>query len=580
MIRDACSLATLLLALTALPAPAQTIPVLREDAGGTDLWSADPIGGSAAVSLTGISLSPLALVGVPRMDRLLAGVPHGVPGAVPRISLPGGGSLFAFRSAGNSGLLRIHADGTPEVLVEVDEAGAGPALLPEIAVRDDGGAALLATTSTAGGGLAGQVLWVDLAGPTGSVALSATGGLLVAGTSLRLAGDHAWFVADGAVHHAEVSQGGPAGELALLLSPGEIVLTETAICADGTALAVVTEAPNLDRNIHLFGSDGSATLMTPLPGAYDTPHYDSPTGPWLALSPQGDALAFRETIAAKRELFVCPAAGAPPLHVTADGTFTDTIDNVGIIGFVAGAVLTFAAGEIMPADPGGPIDGADVFQVQLGASPSIQNISQTSGIASPPFLFGGDLELIDVCKDPLGERLLLVVDPQGADSALLATATDGTTGLQALFPALEQPPGLHAASDRVLVTSHPDGAAFTTLHLLHPASTPNPLQQLAVVPLGVTLDRFACDGIDTAAFVAAAAPGLQLPVFVDLPTGALAAAFPLWVEVSSTLAFGPGGQLVLGLGGAGGPFLFAALTGPGQGTKLAVPVGDGFPLAF
>src|SRR6185436_7433101 len=100
----------------------------------------------------------------------------------------------------------------------------------------------------------------------------------------------------------------------------------------------------------------------------------------------------------------------PPEQVTADALFEDTLDNAGILGFSAQAGLLFAAGEV---DVGGTLDGADLYVAFATAgAPQVENVTLTSGVTSPPFQ-AGELEVRAGVLDPLGERLLLTVDPDG-----------------------------------------------------------------------------------------------------------------------------------------------------------------------
>ncbi len=562
-----------------VPVAAQSIPIARTTGGSFEIWSAPVGGGAPAPVLADVVFRDLALAGSPLRERLRRDRPQLVDaaGVAPHIRLPGGGSLHLVRIGANDALLHVRADGSVALPLELAAGGPEPALQSTIGVSADGRFALLTTALAAGG----DVYRVDLPAGTSTLLSAAAAPLDVAEASLRVCETRAWFVADGTLHRADIVAGGDAAPVALGLPADASVLAEVAASEDGTALAVVAQQADGLRRVLVVRPDGAVSLVTPTAGDYDTPGYDQPSGPHLALSPQGRRVAFRGTLLGKKELFTRDLLTSDPVEqLTADAFYVDTIDNVGVIGFV-GTNVQYVAGELATT-PGLVAGGADLFRASFTAGgTTLENLTLTSGLASPPFVEAGELEVLQAVVDPLGERLLLVVDPDGADAAVLAQPLGGgpTT---VLLGALDAPPLLDAVASSVLVRSTVDvggtGPGPTALHLLRPAGAPVAAQLLATVPVGITLDRFADDGDAAAACIASAGAGLELPVLLDLPSGALALAwFEPFAGVSAP-AFTPDGRLAVGLGLPGGPYLYAAFDGPLAGSLLGVPVGGGFPL--
>lgn len=572
--------AALLLGALLPSAPAQNAAIARVGADGLlEIWNAPENGAPATLELSGATLLPVKLAGVARRDRYRSDRPTlSDQGPVSHVRLPLGGSLYLISRAGETGVLHVDPSGIASVALSLPDAGE-PALQPWFAVASDGSHALVASSLAAGG----DVLLLDLLGGAPSRSLAgALAPLNVDGLSLRVSAQRAYFVANGTLYGANLSAGTPAASIDLG-QPGSSALPETAMSDDGLCVGVVTE--NVLGNRHIVVVDGAFASVTATTAAadYDTPNYDNPFGPWLALSDDGGLVAYRGTVIDK-ELFIREVATpTPATQVTDDPNFVDTMDNVGILGFILPGVLTFFAGELNAGPPQGALDSADMYMASVGAGGSISltNLSMTSGVGDTPFQ-PGNLELIDVVTDPRGERLLVVIDPDFGDAELLSLPTDGSGGITSLLPGLLVPPSFAGAGESLLLTSKPElGLDTTEIHLLRPVGAPVALQLLATAPGGVILDRFAHDRLGLrAAFVAGIVPGIELPVTVDLASGLL---LPVWLPptaIAPSLAFTPAGRLALGIGNPGGPYLFAALDGFMTGLVLRVPVGNGFPLTY
>ena len=584
------------------PARGQDLPVARQAGAGYELWSAPAGGAAATLVLDGASFLPLRLSGATWRERLRRGIPveavadTGTPLPARHIRLPGGGSLFLADLPGLTALLHVRADGSLTIAYAAIPGPGGPAILPSVAVRADGRAALLATAADAGGDL----VVVDLPPVAGTalpeqVLTLAQPPLDLVAASLRLSATHAFAIAGSgsAGQLLRAALGAPsAATVALPLPAGSTLLPETVLSAEGASLALIGQVPGGLRHVIVVRPSGSPVALTSAPAALDAPSLQSPVGPLLALAADGSQVAWRATVNGSKELFLraVPAAvpSPPAAQVTGDAFFTDTLDNAGILGFapIAAPMLVFAAGE---QEGGGTLDSGDIYTATLALSgaPILSNATKTSGDTAAPFLVPGELEVTGAVLDPRGERLLLSVDPDGGDGALYALPADGSgPGSMLLPPFAQENPLLVRAGDSVLVLSVPDSAPSggTQLHLVRPLHAAGvAVQLLGTAPPSLLLDRFT-DSADGArlAFVArtSASASLALPVRVSVADGAV---LPAWTElhaVSPLMALPPSGVLAAGVGVPNGPFLFVAFTGFATGSVLHVPVGYGFPLPF
>ena len=577
-------LAALALPLAAARTGAQLTPdlvtIARETAPGTgsyDLWTAPETGGPATLALAGVEFRPLRLAGATHRDRLRLDRPveGGLGTSAPHVRLPGGGALYLVHTAGATSLLLLDFTGMPSLLATTPDVAGAPALRDTVAVSLDGAAALVATVPGAGG----DALRVELAFPFGVTPLTgAAPALAIDADSLRLSAERAFFLAGDQLYRAVIG-GADATPLPLGL-PGSAPQAGLVLSDDGRSVALVARKTAVLADVLVVDPAGGVQRMTDASVDVDPAGLLAPTGPWLALAPDGGAVAWRQTLLGAKEVFLREVPQAPPpVQLTANAFFIDTLDNAGILGFAANRQLGFVAGEIKPAQ----IDAADVFLATLGAggTVSIVNTTGTSGLSVPPFVLPGLLSISDAQADPAGERLILVNDPDVGDFSVLVAPIDGLSPFVEVLPALAVAPGFFRADSSVLVTS---GSIFsapgaTDLHLLPPAGAQPPVTLLATAPPGVGLDRFT-DGGHAAAFVASAGPNLQLPVAVDVAQAQLVLLMPLPVDVAEALAITPLGRVAAGLGIAGGPYLHVAFTGFAAGGVLKLPVGTSFPLAY
>jgi len=562
-------------------AGAQKAVLARPGAGGqVEIVSLDEHTLQGEVVLSGLQFQPLQLAGFARRDMLRSDIPvsRDSGGVAPHVRLPEQGSLYLLACDQRTVLFRVDPLGQVQPLYQARRSADPEPIFEHVAVSPDGQRMLLATRATVGG----DVVLVDTTGGTPPRVLTAKlPPLDVAAESLRLSGDDAWFLAGNRLFHAGLAGQAAAKPVDLALPAGHTLLPETALAADGRTLALVVQQPG-GRNILTVDDALAVTRVTNAVKDYDTPSYASPEGPLLALSTDGSAIAWRNTVLTK-ELFVRRVqADEPAQQVSRDGNFTDTLDNVGILGFVDKTKLVFAVGETSN-DPQTVIGGADFFVVDTAFGPEAppQNLTQTSGVPAPPYLEQGDLEIRQVFTDPRGERLIVHVDPNtGGDEGLYLLTPGPDPLFEPLLPDLALVPQLEPMGDHVLIISRPEaGPAKLQMHLLSPLGEPDPLTLLtSSTSSQVHFDRFSTYRRGhRGAFVATVGTTGSQVYAIDLLQRQIQVVWAPLASVSPELAFTSLGRLMVGLG-EGGPFTWVGFH-PSQAPMLyPLPASQGFPL--
>ena len=559
--------------------------------GGYDLVAVDDTALDTRLIYASVQFLQADLEGYALRDRLRRDLPRqgGTDGEAMHVRLPDLGSLYLYSlSAPSETHLALNgADGIFRQLLSVPNIAGVPTIDVKLTTDPNGLRALVSTTEAAGG----NVLLVDLTGVLPPQDLTTQlPPMAIEGTSLRLHQDHAWFVSGNVLYRSRLAAGVATNALAvpLPIPASHIVHPETLLSGDGSVLTVVTEDPTGLRSIFAITPNGNTQLLTP-PGTYDLPELESPIGPLLAVNHTGTRLAYRARLLGDRELFVRHIAPTPVVEqVSRDAVFTDTLDNVGILGFVDNSRLVFAMGEGIASGPNAHLEGADVYYVETAGATNAPpvNVTVTNGFPTPPYLDYGTLDIKSATVDPSNERLLMDVDPPNGDFALISAPIDGQTGVETLLSRIIAPAKLAPAGDSVLVlTLHGPTAAFTKqAHLLGPAgSQPPTLKFLSGTSGGsMSFARFAVNRAGTkAAFVATLGLGLELPGIVDIGAQRLD---PVWSEimtVSSGIAFTPAGRLAVGLGNPGAPYIYVGFDGAfAGGVVYPIHPGVGFPLDY
>jgi len=430
----------------------------------------------------------------------------------------------------------------------------------------------------------------------------------VAPESLRVSQAGAWFVAGGELYRASNLAGAPAQIVPLDLAPGESVHPELALSEYGDVVVAVVETTPLQRRLVHIGWEDPYIAVTSAAGEYQTPCYDDPLGPWLAVSPDGSLVAFRgrqpaDVLFARR----VGASSGPTQLTSASGDFLG-IDNIGVLGvanlammaFVEPRTLAFFVGDLDAED--GELSEAEMFAADFSDPESIAytNLTRTSGELLAPFTLSGTLELEEAAFDPHGERLLFHGTTGVEEHALAAFRVRGpdVDGVHLLLSDQDEAPLLHAAGPHVLVVAgncEDSGGDLTQqVHALRAAQPgqADDFQLLLELPQGRRAERFAAPRNGAlASFVSSAEPGLgqDVPYLIDLEHSLVASVTKpgQQIEVSPGTVFSARSTLYLGFGAPGGPYQFVAVDaalGGRAGLRpdlrpLALPAAFGFPLA-
>ncbi len=456
---------------------------------------------AVAQALQGIRLVPLDCVGRTALDALVPSVPRllaDVPGAT-RIVLPHeNGSLYRFRrtDAGGEvyGHLWVDPEGVPHALVERPAAAGADPWLTKIAIAPDGSAFLAATA-------AGELVEVALA--SGAVQDRGTAaGVLPNG--LRLLDEWGVVATAGALLRFDRA---PGASVAAVPFPGgaPAFLGDGVVASEDGACAAVVAGPT-SALVHVWTLErhGPAVQVSqtamPLSGAGFLPEHAD--GPYLALSPLASACLWRSQ-GSSAEAWVrrTQLAAPPPVQVTADATFADTLDSTGEFGFFDELTAFVLVGE---SDPAG-MEGADVYRVEVdptSGATTVANLSLTSGVATPPF-DKGELKAGGVLRLEGASGLLVHVD-LSSDEGLLGVVRPDRSGLAVLRDGV----------------SSIDAFARAGAHVALAVRDRDQASELVSLPLaldGVTVHATLPRGFEIAA-LAGESSGL-LGVLLDVPDG-------------------------------------------------------------
>lgn len=317
--------------------------------------------------------------------------------ARPRIRLPGGRALYHYREQGGRyGFFLVFGYGAEcEHLLEAAPIPGGNPFCDPIAVSrfdpvaaivadepltEFGGAQLLLvrTDGTNFPGTSSPVHVYDFGGPlTGYVpdadSLTFLNGALLSSDGTRLV-------------RVPLDLAQPAAAVVLPpsggLAPAEID-EEIAWSEDGTTAALTAGQSDEMRDVYLVHPTGPAINLTQAPGEYEDAGYrDLVDGGRLALSPQAGRIAYVKSVAGSPEVFVQDTVpSATPWHLTGPSLFVSTIEQE--------AAILMASDTRMYFNAGAGIADHDTYAVVLpagGIGPvSIQNLTATSGVLTPPF---------------------------------------------------------------------------------------------------------------------------------------------------------------------------------------------------
>lgn len=441
-------------------------------------------------ALQGIRLLPIECSGRTRLEELGEGQARrrdDVPGAS-RLLLPRDqGSLYKYGRAGEGGgeafgYFRVDPRGVARSVFELP--GSGPAgtadpLPGRLAVSGDGTAILVGTSRAAGGDL----YEIDLRSGQAFLRTAFLDPLVFGRNGLLLLETWGCAVTESGVVRFDRAGTSSASPVRLRTSVSWFG-PDAVRSADGSTVAFLAGEGVTRALVFTCGSSGDALQASDrpmnLPGAGFLP--EDPTGPALALSPDGNLVAWRAE-GSSRECFVraTRAQNRPTdLQLTGPAHFDNTLNDTGVISFFEPRVLGLAMGRRGAEG----LVRADYFRIELDAAgnPVPGNLSLTSGILQPPFDYG-TLETADglfrvpgapasfVLHDGAGAGRLLWIEGSGASRVLLdrVSSLDSLEVAGAyLVASVRRPPGADdpLRSTLSLVQIPLDGGGVTTVPLL------------------------------------------------------------------------------------------------------------------
>ncbi|QDU68332.1 hypothetical protein [Engelhardtia mirabilis] len=454
---------------------------------------------AAAPELADVALIALDFVGRTRIERFAADRPRHepLPGGANRLVLPQGhGSLYAYRGGAGAqthfGLFRVTPTGAPQLLLDLPGIGAtgdAPPFSPRIACAPDGTAILIATEVGAGGDL----LEIDL---LTAVAENRSASLAPMDFELEgLALFSTWGVALDA-GGANRFQRAPGAQLQTVAVEGATPAWfggQVVGSGDGSTAGVLAgDGPDAAR-VATFGAIGTAKLASMPAQALDGAGFlpEAADGPWLVLSSDGTRVGYRTREpklggGLTREVWMAETvSGATAGHLTSDGNFLDTIDEVGLLRFVPGAGLMFGAGERNNTVPAG-LDNVDLYlaQTAAGGTTTIVNLTLSSGDAVAPFLTPATLSPEDGLYRLPGTDSIVLHDGNGGGGRLLASVPP-STGTITLLADVKSLDAATWTGDRLVLSVRRD--LKPKLEQLVSVAPANGLATLATLPEGTSL---------------------------------------------------------------------------------------------
>ncbi len=587
-----------LLAWTPTAAGQQMPFAVQSSNGALHIWTVDEPSGMAVSEIDDVTFLSIRLAGHEAMDRLRSDRPTvaGLETPAPHIRLPGGGALYRVQSGVETGLLRVRANGTPELLVSVPSDLAGPALQEHVSVSADGGMLAVATEHDAGG----DVILVrlddgDLASDRLHHVLTAQEApLRIDASSLRASTQAVWFIASGELHRARPAASRTQHvEFDLLRAE---VLPEVVMNRQGTRVAVVVRsqsasAPDAGEH-HVFAVDLSepAQRMSETSGHYGCSNARSllQSARPMAWNSRGDRLAFRDAQRSfeiltrriapaaplQRGLLAHPGAPAPGTLHSLDFDPADRLQFLEVGGSLWRWDVEQDGSRPAPLSmPSHALNTAlnrDVWMEEMVTSPDAQSLFMVARLRTEQ---GPSFELLEL-------------DLRQASDAPISNEPD------TLVRGLRTRPVLVPMGTSLLVIAHhgPDSRALSTdaadvqvdVQLLkRRAPDAEPLLLLSANDPKAELSRFAVSPRGRfASFVVETGHELVMPTYLDLMTGALRQAAPNSLRVSPVLAYSSSGSLLVGLGRgrAQGQFTFSSLRTPSNAAITPLPQSYGFPL--
>ena len=512
---------------------------------------------SARLLEAGIEFLPLELKGQREIDKFRRDRPtlQEEPGVPSWVSLPNGDNLYMVARGTRVGLLLIPSVGRTRWVAAIDNAASTGAISDSVAISLDGRWLVYGTDDIHGGNL----YQVDLL--RGGMPIDMTADIdpiSYSTRSLRSSRLGAWWLTGDELWTA--SRTTQATEIPLPLLDQEGLHEDLVMSDEGNRVAVVTEDDPTTRRVLVVDLDGTVHVPVATPQPIELPGTTDPLGPYMALSHDGERLAWLSD-GPPQELFITQVQSTPiETHVTLAPDFPVYIDNIGVIGFASPQQVCYLAGDVILAvvDDDDLIGAADMYATVTDPQgvPTTWNLTRTSGVVWPPFDVPATFSVSDAYLDHNAD--LFLIQAEFEDTSELASFVIYTGGyyhsqsnIDVLLSDLEEDPELYMAGRQVMVSSVPSGTTDVEVHRIDPVS--GATQQAMLVGTfaeGTTLRAVRSRGGDIA-FVAV---GATDDAWVSSVRGTHGSWLPASFvgQISSTLGLLPGAKLLLGLSPASG----------------------------
>lgn len=579
----------------AAPCFANGVVVFRGAAGGPgDVTIVDPLGLQPAFvppGLAGVRLLEVDFNGRVQLDVLRTDLPQlrrDIPLAS-RIELPNQfGSLYRFartEAVGQRhGLFLVDSAGDARIVFEMDGVGAAGAQSPivsRIAVSPDGAKILLMTRFEVGG----NVLELDLASGAVLDRTSALAPLRLVPAGLHFASQWGLFATNQGVWRFDLTV---AADAVPVVMPGVTPAWfsgEIALSRNG-AWAVTTAGDAEDAtHVFVFGLASAAVQVTTgapswiSPAGYQPEHLH---GPYLAVSDDGSHCAWRTEGVASREawLALVPQSAQSTNHwLTSDANYIDTIDEIGQYMFKIGSdVLIYSAGE-RDTGPIPKIENIDFYEAQLpvgAGAPALLNVTQSSGVITPPFLQPAELKPSFAYRDATGDGVIFHSERSGGSGDLL-WMEPAQAGYVVLVPDVKDVSFLEQSGSHVFVNLlRNNGSLPRELHHFAAPYAPSTAPLLSVSAVTV-LDRTATRTDGWFAFVEGTSLKDRLWRF-DPSFGSIATLTERKLFYGPAIDWAPNGDLAFSVGSGGAGSIQAVWPTNSPVHRLPIAVGPGFIL--
>ncbi len=431
--------------------------VLAADAGGTALhlerWFADGTAGTPLPRLRSVRMVDLTLASIDEQGTFRDERPTVITtGGRRAIRLADGSSLLLVRHGTSDELLRVHASGRVERIVQAPAGQIQACLAANTRAVVIAGRTKLWLYNLRGNwaGTAEPVRQVAL--PVGVSAASLVAGSRVAAYPDKRTGVYLIRYADGVVFRPRMPNSG--GRAPVFFDE------EIAVSADGRSFALGAGPGKKLKDIYVIRDDGTGINVTKRVTDYAEVGYTNPgRRSELVLNADGTLVSYVDTGGKEAENFVSRVLNPKPIHITSSRAFVNSID----IGTTSRFPIKGKGGALI-------IAGLNATRLDVFFSPSISDrdvrpLTRTGTATKPPFARDSKLSMLDLGSLPRAPQFvlwakhatkptaeLLALDPARGTSRQIAANYAG------LGRAIPNSPGLLVADAAEVVLANPTDA--------------------------------------------------------------------------------------------------------------------------